>query len=189
MFKSETIVFLAIIGIVTYYTLIIINTLETRPPRSCQPTECASSTAFLNTRCPGGEIDSSYEICHSSAFCNSDQAPCTYDSADIGSICPGNPDYTSERKENTICTNKIICPPVSKVYFERQGEVFIQRRVWKTDTNLPRNMGDNLPAQIALYTQSGKYSCSLSEANLEKMWPSACVEGTLTKYNGSYVCI
>jgi len=154
----------------------------------CDAGQCASSLYDLSTQCPGTDIDTVQEVCHSSGLCDNARIPCTLTQASSGSICPGNPLYTGQR-QNGVCTNRLVCPDFARVYFEKVGDVYVQRLRWISPKQLDQWSNEDEAIQAGAFTESSRFFCGLSDANLQYVWPRTCIEGEFQSVSGVWYCV
>lgn len=191
----------SILILLIIFTIIIIKITPDLFPSSsslpCPRGYCKNNISGGIKLCPGDPNGSvnyipGIEVCNPEQGCLiSSDTPCTYWDPVVGTICPGDVNYTGVCPEgvNCSCTNQVYCPDFSQAYFEYApvenagfpgNPVFVQRSTWLSPSGEPRS---DLPLSLGQFNQSSKFSCGLSFDNVKYAWPNGeCVRGTLT-YN------
>lgn len=180
----------------------------------CGPGLCANDIYSGQKTCPSSAtgvvpVDSSFETCNPPLGCNSSEAPCLYYDPTIGTVCPGQPNFSSSCPAGTSaqdcgCTSRVYCPNFATVYFTEQSVTsvgagdctnlisLVQGTVWRDATGLPRNDQPISPGPV---TGSTNFFCGVNENQLNDVWPplsgtSGCLKGSLilNQVDGLYYC-
>lgn len=155
----------------------------------CPINFCATNLINGVKRCPNKNqlisYDPSIEVCNDPYGCTNSRTLCTYEDPTIGSICPGDINYSGICSEICNCVNTIICPDWATVYFTLSNNVFIQNTSWRTPLNTISTDYPLIPGETNAF-------CGLSDNNISKIWPPhTCLNGTLgkNKKDGLWYCM
>jgi hypothetical protein len=187
--------------VVTIYVILSWRDLFPAGPQNfCGPGLCADDIYSGQKTCPSSAtsvvpFDPSFETCNPPTGCTSSEAPCLYYDPTIGTVCPGNPNFSSScpsgvTPQDCGCTSRIFCPNFAAVYFIENTVTspgvtelctnftsLVQETVWRDATGLPRN---DLPISPGPSSGTTNLFCGVSQSQLGNVWPpNGCLRGTL----------
>lgn len=168
----------------------------------CGPGLCANDIFTGQKTCPATtnqttSFDPSFQICSPPSGCDpNSEANCLYWDPNLGTVCPGDPNYNNGLcpadipAEQCGCVSRLYCPSFATVYFVQQTlsnstspsctnlDLFLQQTVWIDATGLPRSDQPISPGPIS---SSTNVTCGLPQEALNSIWPpTGCLKGTLT---------
>jgi hypothetical protein len=217
-FTNSTIVALSSIVLIVIaiivFIIVFISSSNQSSLQNCNAGQCVTNIFSGTTYCTTLQFDPSFQVCNTQNTCDNTRTPCVYQDQSVGTICPGDPNYTGICDPNLgscSCINRVYCPDFATAYFvpttlSESGftnsgtttdiTVFVSKDTWTDDANFTRA---DLPLSTGLFgTSSGV--CGLGESVLNQVWPpfgtttsssnETCITGTLilNETDGLYYC-
>jgi len=164
----------------------------------CGPGLCANNRFSGEKTCPTNServpFNPSIQTCNPPGGCqSSSEAPCLYYDPTLGTVCPGDRNYSGgtcpsgTSTSDCKCLSRVYCPNFATVYFVQKTvttestpvfETLVQETTWRDAFGLPRN---DIPLSPKSFSDSTVISCGVQKAQLDNIWPSnTCLRGTLT---------
>lgn len=194
-------VILIVIALVVFL-IVFISSSNNNNLLTCNTGQCVTNIFSGQTDCTTLTFNPLFQVCNTQGTCDNSRTQCVYQDPTLGTICPGDPNYTGlcAASEPCVCVNRVYCPDFATTYFvptvvSESGftnsggavdiTVFVSQETWTDDANFTRA---DLPLSTGVFGSSSGV-CGLGASVLNQVWPpfgtttgttnETCTTGTL----------